>query len=243
MKEEFDAMKGEVVKEIRKTSDGRGRLTCSLVFLALVLGIVGWFAWTIASTGLFSVPMLSRVAYEEPHPIRDVKPGTPVETVVAEQLQTTLTRRLQQGNGTLTDTSVTLTLDEKSFTSSLQSSLESQEFDAIFESSKSQIVIEEDGTIELFFPFKDRSNKTAMVATMRLQMVDGVLGVETTKVKIGSYTFPNILIEFFNDIAIKPQLETFNKGLGQAHKITSIRYEEGTIVVDGVFEVEIRQAL
>ena len=44
------------------------------LFVILVL-IVGWVLWLVAATGITSVPLLSRAAYEEPKPLRVVKAG------------------------------------------------------------------------------------------------------------------------------------------------------------------------
>ena len=238
MKEELSQMKGEVVKEIRKVENGRGKLTCSLLFLVFIFGLGGWFAWIYAATGLFNVPVFSLFAYEDPVPVHIVTPGTPLETVVKENLQTILVQRIQQGGGKLTDTSVTLTLNESSFTSTLQSSLEASGVD-YFDTDRVQIAIIENGTFEVFLPLKDRAKQTAVVADIELEIVNGGIVVKTGKVRLGSYVFPRLLTEFFADTIIKPQLPALNSSLGQYAKIESVSYTEGQITVNGNFDVKV----
>lgn len=238
MKEELSQMKGEVVKEMRKVESGRGKLTCSLLFWAFVFGLGGWFAWICASTGLFNVPVFSRFAYEDPIPVRVVIAGSPLETVIQENLETILVRRIQQGGGKLTDTSVSLTLDESAFTSTLQSSLEASGMD-YFDTDRVQIAILENGTFEIFLPLKDRAKQTALIVDVEFELINGGIGVKTKTTRLGSFVFPRILIDFFADTIIKPQLPALNSSLGQYAKIDSVSYTEGQITMNGDFDVKV----
>ncbi|NBS41241.1 hypothetical protein EBS80_01100, partial [bacterium] len=84
--EELEKVKGEIVSEVRRGTRRRGKGTCALVLLALVLAAVSWAAWTVASTGLVRVPVLSGVAYDAPEPSSVVEAGVPLESFVASRL-------------------------------------------------------------------------------------------------------------------------------------------------------------
>ncbi len=236
MKKEMTQMKGDVVREIKKIDKHRGRLTYALVFFLIVFGLMLWLTWIVAATGLFTVPILSRFAYVDPLPVREVTPGISLETVVQEQLQTTLVRRLQQGNGVLTDTSLSLMLSESSFTSTFQSSIENV-VKHMFETNRVQMAIEENGTFELFLPIKDRSKQTAFVATVRVILDNGKIDVKTQNVRLGSYTLPKMLVEFFSDTVIEPQVSVLKNKLGNDVRINTITYATGRLTINGDIEL------
>lgn len=238
VKEELAQMKGEVVKEIRKTDQKRGKGMCSLFFFLVVIGLIGWMLWCVAATGLVSLSFLTSLAYRDPEPSRQVLPGVPVETVVRETAQSTLTRRLQQGAGVLTDASMQVGLDESSLTSTLQTTLEEMGA-GVFHVSESQIVIRETGVMEVFLPLRDRAKQTALLADVRVSAVQGQLDVHVERMRLGSYKFPTMLTEFVAATFVKPQMTKMNAEMGQYASVQDIHYREGSVALTGRVEVNV----
>ncbi|KKW32189.1 MAG: hypothetical protein UY76_C0037G0002 [Candidatus Uhrbacteria bacterium GW2011_GWA2_52_8d] len=148
----LDNVKGEVVREVRRrTRTSRPWLTCSLLLLFVLVGVGVWVAWFVAATGLLHVPVFTSLAYEAPAPIRGVTPGVPVETVLEETFTSTLTRRLYEGGGTLTNRSIQVQIQEASLTASLRSFLEEEGLEWI-DSAGVQMAVEPGVGIELFVP-------------------------------------------------------------------------------------------
>jgi hypothetical protein len=238
VKEEFQQMKGEVVKEIRRKEGGQAKLTCSVLFFLSLLMFVGWILWVIASTGLITIPLFTNLAYRDPAPERMVIPGVPLETIAKEHVQTVLTRRLQEGGGVLTNTSVELVFSEASFTSTFQSLLESSGY-SLFQTDKAQIVLEERGIVEAFLPFAHQTQKTALVAHLRFEFASGGIVVKPERIQLGSFVFPRLLSIFFTDTFVKSQLPALNKSLGQYTQIRSMSYQTGQLTIEGDFDVKV----
>ncbi len=238
VKEELNQMKGEVVKEFRRKDSGHGKMTCSVLFFLFLFGFIGWILWIIASTGLVSIPLLSRFAYDIPVPVRIVTPGVPLETVAKEDVQTILTRRLQEGGGVLKETTVELVFTEASFTSTLQSLIEANGY-AMVDANHVQIALEENGIVEAFFPLQNQAQKTALVAQFRFEFVNSGIVVKPQRIRLGSFVFPQLLSVFFTDTFIKPQLPALNDSLGQYAQIRSMTYQKGQLTIEGDFNVKV----
>ena len=80
-------------KQIQDVKPRKPWFACLMIFFAVFLIGAGFLAWTVASTGLVSIPVFTRFAYTQPVPVREVAPGVPVETVLREQIATSLIQR------------------------------------------------------------------------------------------------------------------------------------------------------
>lgn len=236
-------MKGEVVDEVkRRTRRSRPWLTCSLILLMVLVGVCVWGLWTTAATGLVRVPVFTDLAYEIPVPTRPVTPGVPVETVMNEAFTSTLTRRLYEGGGTLTNRSISVQLEESSITASLRSFLEEGNFDWI-DASGVQVVVDPDVGVELFVPIFRSELTTAVTFTFDFGAQDGNLIVTPTKIQIGNAQIPDFLIAVFLKPLLEAELAKLNATMVGYAKISMIEILPRTLSVSGELSVEVESAL
>ena len=238
----LDDVKGEVVAEVRRrTRTSRPWLTCSLLLLAVLVGVGVWAAWFVAATGLLHVPVFTSLAYEAPAPIREVTPGVPVETVLNETFTSTLTRRLYEGGGTLTSRSIEVQIQEASLTASLRSFLEESGLEWI-DSAGVQIVVEPGVGIELFVPLTIESQEpgVAGIITFDLTAVEGNLVVTPTSVKIGAAKIPDLLIAAFLKPFLEAELAKLNTAMVGYAQISTIDLLQREISITGELSVEIQ---
>lgn len=239
-KEELKQMKGEVIKEISSQNRGKPWCACSLIFLFVILGIISAVIWGVSATGLVSVPGFSQFAYHEPSPERVVSPGVPMETLIDQQVKTTLTQRLQAGGGKLSDTSVTFSIDERSLTASLRSVLE-QSGDQTIESTLAQVTVSPEKGFTFFLPFKEAVRKTALQISVNAHVRDGTLELQPQSLSIGSLRIPDVLTAFFIQPFIHGKLSELNTALGSYMELREITYEQERVIVKGNFSVQILQ--
>ncbi len=235
-------VKGEVVREVRRrTRTSRPWLTCSLLLLAVVVGMGVWGAWVVASTGLVHVPGFTSLAYEVPVPIRDVSPGVPVETVLNEVFTSTLTRRLYEGGGTLANRSVDVQIQESSLTASLRTLLEAAGLEWI-DSSDAQILVEPGVGIELFVPLNLETQESgdAAVITFDLTVSEGNLVVTPTSVRVGNANIPNVLVTAFLKPFLEAELAKLNAAMVGYAQISEIELLSRELSITGELSVVIQ---
>lgn len=236
-------MKGEVVDEVkRRTRRSRPWLTCSLILLVVLVGVCVWGLWSVAATGLVRVPVFTDLAYEVPAPTRPVTPGVPVETVMNEAFTSTLTRRLYEGGGTLSNRSISVEIEETSATASLRSFLEEGDFDWI-DASGVQVVVDPDVGVELFVPFLGSELATAMTLTFDLGAQDGNLVVTPTNIQVGSAKIPDFLIAVFLKPLLEAELAKLNAAMVGYAKISTIEILSRAVSVSGELSVEVESPL
>lgn len=233
-------VKGEVVAEVRRrTRRARPWLTCSLVLLALIVGMFVWAAWSVAATGLIRVPVFTSLAYEVPRPERVVSPGVSAETVLQETFERTLTRRLYEGGGTLENRRIEVQLHESSLTASLRSFAESAGSSWI-ETSQLQVAIDPEG-VELFVPLRDSPLATAIRAAFELRAQDGLLVVGPTDIEVGSWRVPDVVIAVVLKPLFEAELKRLNGRLFGYATISRLDLVSGELIVEGELSVEIEK--
>lgn len=237
-KEELQQIKGEVIKELGSQRKRSPWLACSLIVILVIMSFIGTVMWALAATGLVTVPGFSSWAYNTPIPARIVKPGIPVETIIEEQVKTTLVQRLQEGGGELQDTSVTFVLTEQSLTASLRSQLETTN-ESTLESSGVQVTISKEQGMTFFLPFEDSLQKSAMQISILAQVQNGVIELRPQSVRIGSLPIPRSVVMFIIQPFLVDQLKAVNSEINSFVKIEHITYEQGQVVIDGNFAVKI----
>ncbi len=237
-KEEIQQMKGEMIKEIGSQRKGKPWCACSLIFLILIFGTLTAIVWTVAATGLMTIPGFTKFAYQTPEPERLVIAGVPIETVVDQQVQTTLTSRLQAGGGKLEDTSVVFSLDERSLTASLRTLLE-ESGDSMIDASGAQVTVSSERGFTLFLPLHNSVNRTAIQISVKASVQDNRLELIPESFVIGSLQVPNALTAFFLRPFIHGKLSELNAALGSYVEIKEIKYEQGKVTVIGNFSVKI----
>lgn len=235
----LEEVKAEVSSEVRRsTRRSRPWLTCSLIMLVVLLGICVWILWTLAATGLWKIPVFTAVAYDVPAPTRDVTPGVPAETVVEETFSTTLTRRLYEGGGTLTNRKIEITLSEASLTASLRSFLEQSNLDWI-DTTHAQLVVDPEVGVELFVPFTNSELNTASTLRFVVEASEGNLIVTPTEVRVGSAKVPGFLVATFFKPFLVSELAKLNATLVGYATISSIEILPRELLIEGELAVEV----
>lgn len=235
----LEEVKSQMSSEVRRrTRRSRPWLTCSLILLITLLGVCVWAVWTVAATGLWRIPLFTTLAYDIPSPTRDVTPGVPAETVVEETFSTTLTRRLYEGGGTLTNRSIEVTLSESSLTASLRSFLEDADLDWV-DASHTQLVVDPEVGVELFVPFTDSELGTAATLAFAIEASDGNLIVTPTEVRVGSAKVPGFLIATFFKPFLASELAKLNTTMVGYATISTIEILPRELVIMGELAVEV----
>lgn len=239
----LDEVKADMTSEIRRrTRRSRPWLTCSLILLAVFVGVCVWGLWTVAATGLVRVPVFTDLAYKVPTPTRPVTPGVAVETVMNEAFTSTLTRRLYEGGGTLSNRSIHVQLEESSITASLRSFLEEGNMDWI-DASGAQVVVDPDVGVELFVPIFGSELATAATLSFDLWVQEGNLIVTPREIQVGNARVPDFLIALFLKPFLEAELTQLNAAMVGYAKISTIEILPRAISVSGELSVEIEAPL
>lgn len=214
--EELEKVKGEIVNEVRRGTHGRGRGTCALALLALLLAGALWVAWGVASTGLVRVPVLTGFAYDAPAPASVVEPGVPLETFVAA--------RLASSNGTFSIPDSTLTTFVRDTLATSGQTL--------FDDQRAQAAARGARGIELYLPLRDNALGSAVVAHLRFGAKDGGLTVAVDDASVGSWKAWGFLREGVLVPALASALSTVNQTLADAHvTVTGASEQTGLLVI------------
>jgi hypothetical protein len=237
-KEEIQQMKGEVIKEISSRRQRKPWCACSIIFLMIIFGLLTAGVWAVAATGLVTIPGFTSFAYQTPEPERVVIAGIPIETIINQQAQTTLTERLQAGGGKLDKTSVVFSLDEQSLTASLRTLLE-ESGETIINPSGAQVTVSKEKGFTFFLPIENSVNRTVFQISVIARMREGTLELTPKSFAAGSLHIPNALTAFFLQPFIYGKLSDLNAVLGSYMEIKEITYEDGKAVVTGNFSVKI----
>lgn len=243
IEQRFTDMKEEVVDEVkRRPRRLRPWLSCSLILFAVLVGFLVWGLWTTAATGLVRIPVFTDLAYEVAIPKRPVTPGVPAQTVMSEAFASTLTRRLYEGEGTLSDRSITVSLEEGSLTASLRSFFEEEDFDWMNVSGV-QVVVDPEVGVEVFVPILGRELTTAVTLTLDFWAQEGNLMVAPVKILVGNVQIPDFLVTVFLKPLLQAQLAKLNTMMVGYAKISTIEILPRTISLSGELSVEIESAL
>ncbi|MBI5370068.1 hypothetical protein HZA85_02695 [Candidatus Uhrbacteria bacterium] len=239
-KEGMQQLKGEVIKEIRSQNRGRPWITCSLLFLVIIFGLLSAGAWAVAATGLVNVPGFTSWAYHPPVPERTVLPGVPMERVVDERVKSLIAQRLQDGQGKLSQTAISLEISEQSLTASLRSALGKQ-MDDTLDSATAQVRIDPDTGFTFFVLFKNSPRASALQFSVYASAHDGTVELKPERFIVGSLPIPNALTAFFLQPFIQSKLNDFNALLGSYVQMKSIDYQAGVVIINGDLAVQIKE--
>jgi hypothetical protein len=238
-KGEMKQMKEEVIKEVRKGGKGGNKkMTCSVIVLLFLVSIAFYFLWILASTGLVSVPLLSKVAYEKLEPTRVVFQAAPVQVVANETFQTAIAHKLQSGNGQILDKEMSLKIKEGSLTATVREIFDQSGL-SFFDAKNAQIAVLKNGAFEIYAPVSGVGKETAMSLNLSAQIDDGNVYLEIGELNIGSYKAPKSLVNLMFGAIINNELASLNEDLGSFMKIESILYEKGQVEFKGQLTVEV----
>lgn len=236
---EIKQMKEDVIKEVRKSNRTTGsKMTCSIIVLFLVVVAVFIALWIVASTGLVSIPLFSRVAYKPLEPTRVVFAGTPVDVIANETFQTTIARKLEEGGGDLLDKNVSLKIREESLTATIKSAFEESGLTFI-DGTNAQVVIRKNGSFEFFVPLNGYNSETSMMLNLSAQIDNGNVVLEIGKLKIGAFTVPKSIVTLMIGKIVTNELSSLNSVIGSYMKINAIIYNPGELEFQGELTVEV----
>lgn len=214
--EELEKVKGEIVSEVRRGTKPRGKGTCALILLTLVLAGALWAAWAVASTGLVAVPVLTGLAYEKPEPSSRVEAGVPLEAFVASRLATS---------------GGTFSIPESTLTTFVRDTLATSG-QTLFDESGAQASVNGAHGIELYLPLRDNALQTAVVATVRFGAKDGALTIAVDDVSVGSWHAWSVLRDGVMVPALAAGLESVNQTISDAHvTVVGVSEQAGMLVV------------
>lgn len=245
IEKQIGQVKEEVVREVKhRTRRHHPWFACSLIILAIMMGVLVWGVWTMAATGLVRIPIFTSLAYDVPEPLRDVKPGVPVEVVLEEQFTTTLTRRLYEGGGVLENRTIETSITEESLTATMRTLIEESGIDWI-DPLRSHVIIEPGQGVVIFLPLSQPNNglQTAIRAVFEISATDGVIAVVPADVVVGSARVPDVLVSVFLTPLLEAELAKINELVVGYASISSIEMYSGELVLQGELAVEIQENL
>lgn len=209
----------------------RSKFTCCLIILLPILVVILLVVWAVLSTGLWSIPGVSKIVYTPPSPERIVEPGASVESEILKSLGQSLEQVIRSKS---LNEPITLTLGEKSLTQSLQTSLKNQTTVSPFIDKGAQVAVAADG-LHLFLPFMSGasgSTPNALEVTLFPEVVDGQIVVKAQDVSVGSLPIPDLAMNQLVDRFVTPQLESINAEVARYGSVKSFSFTEGVMTVE-----------
>ncbi len=242
VEKKLQEVKGDVLREVKLRNRRRHPwLTCSLIALFLLASFFVWIVWLVAATGLVQIPLFTQLAYQSPEPVRSVEAGAPVEVLLQERFTTLLTQRLYEGEGTLENRAIELSIPEASLTASARTLLAQTDVPTI-DPAQVQVVIDPSVGIELYAPVRESSLGTAVTVNFSLEATEGNVAITPTSVEIGSLGIPAFVLTGFFQPLIEQQLRGINEELSGYAQIDAIGITEGALMISGEIAVELQEA-
>ncbi len=190
-------MKGDILKAVEKGKSKRPWLrSCAALVVVAIVAIGGFVAWVVAATGIIGVPVLFRIAYEKPSPIRTVAPGLSFKAYVSGGTF----------KGSFAD------IPESTLTVTLRDALATSGQTWLDERSAQAARIDGQG-IELFLPLRDNAMASAIVANVDLFDDGGKIALRVDELFIGSFAAPEWFIASIVMPAITPAIASLNENL------------------------------
>lgn len=235
---EVAVAKKEIQTEKARKHKPKKWISCAVIIVVVLLIVFVAGLWLAAATGLYSIPLISSVAYIQPQPDHRVIPGTAVEVFVSNLLESEITQRLQAGAGTISDRSINISIPEASFTKSIQNIM-ADSGDQTFDHLQSQISISDETGFELFMPLLDSQQGSAITINFVPKLVDGLIRVDITSLQVGSLKIPQFITRLAISRPVDARLQEFNRELGRFATFDDLVINEGSISLSGELTVEI----
>lgn len=233
MKDELDAMKKDVVKAVKKGTKSSHPIRSCALLLAIVVFVLGfWFLWSLASTGLVSVPLVSSLAYSVPEPSRTVDPGAPVEDVVETQLASQIEAYGNGGANLSEPLPLSFSVPESALTATLRTAVSDSSSTQIA-AERAQVAVVKGEGLEVFLPLANNAKESAITMMLSLQSVDGEVVTSVSSVYIGSYHLPAWLRRSFVDPLVDSGWREMGSRLSSYAVIQSITLQDGSLDVSG----------
>lgn len=228
--DERDALKREIIGEIRGAETRRKAIgcgACALVWLVVILGIAWFIGSNLAKTGIVRVPMFSAPSTASQQPTRSVAPlvGTKPEDIP----KIVGLRAKPDPNASR----VSFTLREAELTSIVDHALVTGGASLPFPVKSAQVVIEP-GFIELFV-VSPRDQGTVTVRTRFVPKVDatGRLELEVRQVMIGALELPRAVGELLFGVIRTPINDAIASATGASgSSLYGVGLESGVLTME-----------
>lgn len=223
----------EVVSEMKKKKRGKFFGCCFLKLFILVLILAAATA-LLARTGLFDIPVFSKIFYQEPTPEREVAANTAEEKSFENLLAQKIAEQLKTGKNLSTDGEAPVALE---FTEEeLTGFLKIAETEENYPFTQAQISITPEA-IEIFGQLK-KFNQTFLTVTLKPEIKDGDLEIIIKKIRIGNLSLPPAVGNFLTDKILKDQLDPVKKIILENGNLENVELTEGKIIFKGVVDTE-----
>jgi hypothetical protein len=243
VKKQIEDVKADVVKEVKQQRrKKRPWMSCSVIILVVVLLLMLWGVWSVAATGLTKVPVFSRFAYTTPEPTRLVEPGIEAQDYVKEWFATLLTQKFYDGRGTINDVSFDLSVSEEILTTTLRSLVNVEGVEWI-DVDNTQVVVDPEVGIELYFPLSKEKTDTAIIAIFDISVEGTDIKIKPIDVALGQWHVPNFLVASFLVPIIERQSDLLNQELGGYVSVKNVQSSDAKIDIEGDLTIEIQHPL
>lgn len=211
---EMEEMKGELKTVVKEGKRGRHRFrSCGFIALAIIFTLSAYLIWTVASTGLVQIPLLTNLTFHSSTLVREVSLGVPFNSALSKQ---TVAGQIHLSEGTLT----TFLQD--------QLSTRSQNF---FESKGAQILLTKSDGIELSLPIRDNELGSTVVVKFEMDIQEGAITLNLLSASLGSWNVPNVLLQGVLAPFLTTGTTELNTLLKDVCTPTSIAQQEGSLTL------------
>src|SRR3989339_660555 len=225
--EEVKEMKGELMDAAKRKPRRGWRTWVSLIVLFVLVVLIGMALWTVAATGLVTIPVISKLAYQTPSPTYVVREGIPFETLLQQQIAAETVRRAYAGDAAASN-EFFISIPENTLTTELRDHLETSG-QTFADQDGAQIVVLGESGIELFLPLRDNAQETALVVRLTLSVTEGMLRATAEDVRLGSWQMGSWLREGLINPALDGMLDASMRQIEGTASITSVRADNGSI--------------
>ncbi len=226
-------LREEVVSEIKKKKRGKFFGCCFLKFFIIVLILAASIA-LLAKTGLFDIPVFSKIFYQAPAPEREVAANTAEEKSFENLLAQKLDQELRSGKNLAAGGEIPVTLEftEEELTGFLKTAETGEDYPF----TEAQISITPQA-IEIFGQLKE-FNQTFLTVALRPEIKNGELEIIFQKIRIGNLSLPPAIGNFLTDKLLKDQLDSVKKLISENGNLENIELTEGKIIFQGEVATE-----
>lgn len=206
VRREVSRLRPRVIKRRRPLF---GCCNCFGIFFLLVVGGLGWGVWTLARTGVVTIPVVSTIAYHDPQPVQAVPDTLPSAATVA------LTGDRQ------------VTITQETLTQLVRERFVGQSVNGITIQS-AQVAITPDA-LELFLDLERPVNGVVTLGVVPTVQTDGQVHLNLQHAQLGLVSLPTGWAQWFIDRSLGTAL---NRSLGELpFPVTGIQLASGSLTL------------
>lgn len=167
------------------------------------------FVYLLAAAGIISVPIVGGLIYHTPMSDHLVTAGIPFNDAALKSL----------------------VFHESMLTASLQNGL-AGEGSRLFEASGSQVAVVNGHGVEVFLPFMESEQRSALIIGLTLDLEDGKVSPRLTSLHVGNLPIAPSIANLLVISSLRSAIESFNNQISQVVTIASIDYANGSVIVN-----------